>query len=384
MGKNQGVIEINGKRYNAATGQLLSSTGAVPAKPVHTVDGFVRHSQPASKLHHASKLAAMPKPAVVVPPRASPAHRPVAVMDVMPRSGHTHTKNHLKHHQPEVAKTLMRSAVKKPVQRSVHVAKQRTQAVALAAAPAVAIAPKSSFHNIDPARLKHAERVAQSRMVSRFGYVEPTLHEPMANNHKIHKSASQALPPAPPKTRAADLFEQALARATSHEESTRSLKKSRARRRAHLKRRALNVTAAVLAVLLMGGFIAYLNRASLTMRVASAKAGFHAALPGWQPNGFAVGSFKYHPGFVAVQFNSHNDSRNYTLTQKASNWDSATLLDDFVAANNSSYQTVESAGRTIYLYGDSDATWVSHGVQYILQSNDNLNTNQLVQIATST
>jgi hypothetical protein len=69
--------------------------------------------------------------------------------------------------------------------------------------------------------------------------------------------------------------------------------------------------------------------------------------------------------------------------QKQSTWDSTALHDNFVAAKNGSYQTIQSAGRTIYTYGNGNATWVNSGVWYQVTSNGSLKMNDLVNLANS-
>jgi hypothetical protein len=71
------------------------------------------------------------------------------------------------------------------------------------------------------------------------------------------------------------------------------------------------------------------------------------------------------------------------LTEKTSAWNSATLRDNFVASNAKTYQTVETGGRTIYLYGQNQASWVNGGIWYQVQSNGALSNHQLVELATS-
>ena len=55
----------------------------------------------------------------------------------------------------------------------------------------------------------------------------------------------------------------------------------------------------------------------------------------------------------------------------------------FVAPTDPNYQVVVGGGRTVYLYGSRNATWVNNGLWYVLQGNDSLSNQQLVQLATS-
>ena len=58
------------------------------------------------------------------------------------------------------------------------------------------------------------------------------------------------------------------------------------------------------------------------------------------------------------------------------------LLDNFVASSGQNYQTIEDAGRTIYMYS-GNATWVNGNVWYRITGNSSLSSGQLTNIATS-
>jgi hypothetical protein len=254
------------------------------------------------------------------------------------------------------------------------------------------VLPKLSFHNVDPQRLKRAERIAKSRLIRRFAPLQP-VNMASAGAGIAAPVITPAAPTRPhaspaPTNRSMDVFERALRHANAHEQPAAHPKKHSPkthtrRRKSVLGRRALSSTALVVAFLLVGAFIGLQNKANITMRLASAKAGFHATLPGYKPSGFAVGKFTYSPGLVAVNFHSNSDSRAFSLTQKASNWNSETLLDNYVATNSSDYQAFQDSGRTVYIYGNNDATWVNNGVWYQVTDNGALSTNQVLQLAQS-
>jgi hypothetical protein len=115
----------------------------------------------------------------------------------------------------------------------------------------------------------------------------------------------------------------------------------------------------------------------------SARAGISATLPAWHPSGFRVGAFSYGAGSVTVSYKNAASDQQFVIAQKASNWDSATLLSEYVYPNNETYETISSAGTTISTYGKNSATWVSGGLWYKLTSDGSLTTSQIVNIATS-
>ena len=119
------------------------------------------------------------------------------------------------------------------------------------------------------------------------------------------------------------------------------------------------------------------------MQYAAKKAGVAASLPTFKPEGFSAGKLTYSPGIVSVNFTNAQSGDTFALTQKSSSWDSQALLDSFVATKTRTYQTIDAAGRTIYTYGNNNATWVDNGVWYRLDTKGSLTTNQLVQLALS-
>jgi hypothetical protein len=120
------------------------------------------------------------------------------------------------------------------------------------------------------------------------------------------------------------------------------------------------------------------------MKVAAARAGFSASMPGYSPSGFAFkGPVQYSAGQVVVSFKSNTDDRNFKLTQQTSSWSSDSLLNNYVAAGGKEYQTYQDRGRTIYIYDGSNATWVNGGVWYQIEGNADLSSDQLVRIASS-
>ena len=151
------------------------------------------------------------------------------------------------------------------------------------------------------------------------------------------------------QTQASRIFDQAVTTATSHtQQSPKESKRYKTSRFGHRHVKLISLSATTLAILILGGFIAYQNKANLELQLASTKAGFHATMPSYKPIGFAFKSLNYQPGSVMIGYNS--GSKTLNVSQKQSNWDSTTLLQNFVATSGDSYQAYEAAGRTIYVY----------------------------------
>ena len=320
--KNNNIIEINGKRYDANTGSLL--------------DGV---------------------------------HRPARTIA---RSAA---------HHPESSKTLMRHAVKKPKAGT----KSSSKAVATKRTTAEIVVSKS-VKQLDPKRLQHAKQVHKSKLISRFGATVPTnpqitTYDQLAASKVSHarKHAAASHRPASHKaTTTADLLEKALQNATSHEQP--AIKNPKLGR----TKRGVGIGAAIVLAVTTLGLVTAQNLPNARLQMASAKAGFDASLPTYKPAGYSLGKLNYSEGVVATQFNSNsNDDRGYTITQKKTSWDSAALRDVFVKTTDANYETIETAGRTIYIYGKHNATWVNSGIWYQIQSNGSLGNRQLINLASS-
>ena len=368
-------IELNGKRYDSRTGRLLGDAPAAqtPMPSAGTsVDGFfsapVRTVAPIAKAVH--------------PSSAAKGQVSTSVIDICRPAAQS-----LSHHKPQHSNTLMRKSVNKPSPSLKRQLKVATATTSLVPAPRFDIVPKQSVATVDPGRLKHARQVSRSDMVTRFGVIPAQARSIPSTSRTVSPNAAQTAPrhiaPAPIRTRqpSADIFERALASASSHTQAPVKTKHA-PRKKTHRLRRVASVAASSLAILLIVGFVAYLNQTALQMRLASSRAGISATLPHWQPTGFTIGSFSYKPNTVTVSFHGATDpARTFSLSQTASNWDSSALLSDFVLPNAQTYQTIETQGTTIYTYGNNNATWVNGGIWYTLTTNGSLSTTDIVRLA---
>lgn len=275
------------------------------------------------------------------------------------------------------------------------------------AKPTAKIAPKHSYYSTDPHKVSHAKSVAQSQKIKHFSdyqsaianpslassdtsrarqaasndYSQPT---PLTNGRPASQiaaqqlssfQASQHLPIDDDQT----IFDQVLASARSHEQ--KPLKRTKKQSvKAH--RRGLGVSASVLVVVLLGLFIAYQNRASINLQLASAKAGFHATTPSYKPTGYALKDISSSPGMVNIRYRAPQGN-GIVIGQKESNWDSQTLQQNYLALGDQKYQTHHQSGKTIFTYGKNQATWVDGGIWYQIQGNATTSSKDLVAIAAS-
>lgn len=331
------------------------------SKAPKNMDGFFHKPGAKKAAAHTAKPAAIAAPAKAKPAVTRPSAK------------------HGMGRKPQPSKTLVRHAVSKPVFET----------------------PESTaeheIHSRTPEnlRLKRAQSVPKSRVISRFG----NLSQPDPIPQKVtqlavkqppepeHKKTAHHHTPAHhvPESAAETHFKKALESANAHEKH--AVKKPKTRRIAHklgLGRKGMRVATASLALLLLAGFFAYQNIPNISMQIASSRAGFSAQMPGYTPAGFGVsGPMQYGPGYVAVNFASRSDDQNFKVTQRVSSWNSEALADNFLAKNDKQYQAFEDKGRTIYVYDGGNATWVNGGVWYQIEGNTNLKNDQLVDIASS-
>lgn len=382
----QDILEINGKQYDANSGTLLgeSRIQAVPRahKQGRVVDGFVRPAAKAGQISHSHALAGK---------NPSAQHHPVST---------------LKAHQPERPQTLMRRVVHKPdvtMKPALKATIPSGIAPRTASDVAIPLEKKLSASQINPLRLAHAKQIAKSHHIRRFSKASQrsafetatsaaisVVSSPRSSgNQTPMRTAPQMRPTTSPSKslqlasqrlasvqRSDTMFAAALARADSHERVYRPNKSHGTRAR------VISITAGVAALFVFGAFIAYLNMPTMEVKLASMHAGFQAEIPGYKPNGYALGNgIESSAGQVALTY--HNGKSSYSVTQVASTWDSSTLLDQSINTYGSvPTQTVQSDGRIIYIYKDT-AEWVNAGVKYTVNGNGQLSEQEMVSLADS-
>ncbi len=352
MGKqiHQSVIELNGQRFNARTGTMINGV-SMPATPI------VRPTM--------TDVADRPRN-----PRATTASKQI-------------------HKATQPGKTLMRHAVKRPSTITDHrtiamdVVPQKPGQVTL-----------EKFHSVNPERGHRAESVRQNTRVSRFGgelrgAVTLPSKQPMITTQLSMPVQHLTTPLSQHRTgsaTAAKILEKGLRSATSHEAVMPKKAKLHHRfgKKLGLSARSATLVTSSMAVLVIGGIFAYQNIPNIAVHYASTKAGISASLPTYQPSGFTVNNHvTYSPGEISVAYKANADNRAYVVTQKTTNWNSDALKEHLMGISGSIPQIYPDSGRTIYLHDSHEADWVNNGVWYSITGNSDLNTDQLIKIATS-
>jgi len=329
------VIEINGKKYDAKTGALIESAKIQPPK-------VANRPQPTS--------------GVVLDG---------VVHKTKPNKHTTAQQSHVHHTHQRKTHTLMRSGLKKPVIHS----KENSNAP---------IAIDKSNHE----RLHRAKTTPRSQQISRFTRLPSFSKQEKPLSVAQPKTTSRKKPSphhTAQTTPTIKHFEQAINDAQSH-----LVKYTEKSKRKLFRSKKINTIAASLAVLLLIGFFGFQNAPNLKMRLAARDSGVASAhLPAYTPAGFGVSShINSQPGKVTIGFKSRTDNRNFTITQTASNWSSDALYANEIASKPNKL-TWQEKGKTVYVYDDSNATWVDGGILYNIDNKADLSTDQLLRIINS-
>lgn len=386
------TIDINGKRYDARSGALLgdSPVSSIVAARRHAthqgrvIDGFVK-KKPAQAPTVKSGTLVVPNSKAVIPQNAAPKMMEPVKFKKKPNVQRVATKPAAR--QPEKAKTLMRSVVHKP-EVAMKKAIKTQKASEIAAAPVSELTPqlKKAAHIVDSNRLGRARQTDRSTYVRRFSTLQqnyPASHVRAAAATVAARPAVQQVPtkvavqaePKPQHTsKAADLFEAAIANANSHEQPKTKAKRS-------TRQKFVGVSAGIAAFLVLSGFIAYTNMSNIEVKLASVRVGFSVELPNYAPTGYALTGGVQAKSSVATATYRSGDS-SYTLQQQTSDWDSQTLYDNVVAISSDQHEKLNTNGQTVYIYGHS-AAWVNGGVLYSLKTDGNISNQEILSIASS-
>lgn len=359
------TIEINGKRYDAATGKPVGVSG-VAAKSTQKnsispskrrfIDGIHGPIDKSKTKPVAAAKAVIPKDSQ----KTTTKTKPSVAAEKKTRSAAPAVKR-----QPKRSQTLNRRGVNRPT-------KTKASAPATVSKPIQRSNSKTSSikRKIDVSRLDKAKAVQRSSTISRFAAekkLQETKKEPTMRPQKLHEHVAAAR--------------------EVHKQQQATVRKSTSRashKPARTKKRFAGAGMTALAIIILTGYVAYLNFPGISMKVASHRAGFAASLPR-APAGYSLGGpIASSSGLVTVDFKSNTDQRHFTLKQQPSSWDSQALLENEITKNHSNYVTYQDRGLTIYVYDGSNAAWVNGGKLFTINSeNSQLTADQILSVAAS-
>lgn len=324
------TIKINGKHYDAITGELLAGY-ASPDDHDTQVD-----------THSTVVITAAPTKSAQTPITTRPA---------------------------KPSKILMRSAVKKPAK---SVKTIRVQPSIVPSKVTVPVAPKPSVTTVSHARLERAKTTLRSEHVSRFSHDQTAgklavqyTHVPVriAPNKPEEIDVTAGAPQPKPTNSPDDMFMRAIAAATHHADiktHTRSYQKKAHR---HFASMAIGASA----LFIIAGFATYLNTPSLQIRAAGLQAGVSTMSPDFAAAGFA------YTGVTATQtkrvIGLKTDEASYQLVQQPTNWAGGQMIDEISSVSASgkpNFKTVQFGNQTVYRLNNGNATWVKDGTWYQL------------------
>ncbi len=362
----QTILEINGRKYDAATGRILDNSSPVQTKNSgHNIDGIVAQNQPA-------------RPAVDLAPKT----RPKPTLSSPKRLMHDVTNSNRTKLQR--SKTLMRKTVKKPV--SVH--KNQHQTVS------ASVSNQSRHAAIQSdKRLQSALQTPTHTAVRRFNsHASPTATKPALANMPVVSEPRHSQPAAAPKiqpkkTELHNFVDRQLAKADSASKES-PFKKPRLSKRVKsrlVSNKLVSASAIGLSVLLIGGFLVMQNLPGLSFALATQKSGLSASLPHGIPSNFQMDRrISYSPGQITVAYKSRTDDRLFDITLQKSTDATVESLESAISNNTSGeYQTYKSGGLTLFITAPGRADWIDGDMRYSLSGNSGLSSEQLAAIATS-
>ena len=170
------------------------------------------------------------------------------------------------------------------------------------------------------------------------------------------------------------------ANAASRKQSTASQAKRQAKkRRFHFP--AIMTTAAAMASIAAIGV--YVAMPSISIKVAANRAGIDAKTP-YTPAGFTIdGKVAYQDGRITINYRNKSGADGYSVTQEVNNTDTDASLEQSISdQSNNAYQVIQNGDQTLYRYRDM-VTWLDNGMQYTINTNDYLNSDDISDIASS-
>ncbi|HVA11463.1 MAG TPA: hypothetical protein VNG32_04855, partial [Candidatus Dormibacteraeota bacterium] len=287
-----------------------------------------------------------------------------------------HPVNDARGHIPKTSQILMRSVVKKPgpgLKRQIKISENIDREISKI--PPSDVALNISLSKQHPGRNQRAALTEQSGSISHF--VTPStspVFKPVSPDISEPSPAPGTNPSAPPISPADILLHRALNRANAHEQPQAEKTTSK-----HYRIAFIAAPVLVAALLIIGVH----DLTSLQLKVASAKAGFSTSLPAYHPAGFALNQLSYNSGIFSSEYSANNSNRGYVITQKSTSWNTQDLLNNYVATLTTSYRVVRLGNRTIYLYGNGSASWVSGGIWYQIDSDGSLSESQIIDTINS-
>lgn len=352
------TITINGRTYDAVTGLLVT----VEPHHVHQPDG-----RPHEHSHHPVRAFSDIGPSTTVHELRKP-ERPAYSADLEPAGRvlaphEVHAAAQAMHQTTQKSQTLYRQALAKPAPEPAVQHHERSPLI-------------SRFSDTQPEPPQDATPTPEPEAPVQ----QPVMHPAVA---KALQTQALAHPVAQPQPSGTDLKEQLIKERLAEVGTGDMPKKGKKTNWLSRQPRMVAILSSTLALLILGGYLTYITLPSISLRVAASRAGINASMPDYKPDGYSLdGPITYSPGAVVVSYKSNTNDSGYKLTQKASNWDSQAVLDNYVSKQTDNYLTFQERGITVYTFNNK-ATWVNGGMLYTIEGNAALSSDQVLRVATS-
>lgn len=143
--------------------------------------------------------------------------------------------------------------------------------------------------------------------------------------------------------------------------------------------KAPTLITAALAVVVLGGYFAYVNMPAISIRVAASQAGIDAHVP-YTPSGYSIdGPVAHAAGQIKINYKS-NGGEGYSVTQQENSWSNSDVVQSLLRGED--YRTVKAGDTTVYRY-NNNAAWIKGNILYTLNGNGSLGDDQIKRIADS-
>ncbi len=247
---------------------------------------------------------------------------------------------------------------------------------------------RKNGQSMDISKSKHVSHFApntpktsQSVLHVRKGLDIKPISHPLANKVSKLRSFPKNIPAISTKKSLKDIKNEVMSAAIEKSESPKTPKINILKR----NKKFVNIFTICAAVLIIVGFIIYLNMPIISVRIASMQAGINATFPEYHPDGYSLsGPVSYSNGEVTISFHANSGNSKFAIKQSKSPLDSSALK--IQVDKSSNHQTSESqeGGLTIYTYNDNNrADWVNGGILYSISGDAKLSSDQIRRIATS-
>ncbi len=277
--------------------------------------------------------------------------------------------------------------------KAVHSLSQKTQKLYSRAAQKTFNDIKSSRHslgrNVDIARSKSISHFAPKSTVSTQKSnssgakmdIKPIKH-PLAAKTEKKRSSSKTLQAKKPVEKSAKAIKEEVINKALNKTSQKTKSKKGL---LNFRNKYFNIFSIGIVILLVAGYFIYLNMPSISVQIASARAGISATYPQYQPDGYRLdGPVSYSNGEVVINFRANTGDSRFVIKQSKSSWDSSAVKLQVDKDSNNETSESKEGGLTIYTYdNNTKAAWVNGGILYAISGDAKLSGEQIRHIATS-